>query len=65
MVAYLRTIAIGVDVTFNAVLGGSAYETLSARIGKSILSGGWASKINFPDWLHRHFIEAIFDTDFN
>lgn len=64
VIAYFRTIAVGVDITINAVLGGKNYETLSARIGKSILSGGWASKINWPDWLHKHFIEAIFETDF-
>jgi hypothetical protein len=62
MWAYLRPILLGLDITINAILGGAAYQSLSCRVGVSILGGTWASRIDWPDWLHRHFVEAVFET---
>lgn len=61
-VPYLRTVAISVDIMANAVIGGEPYQTLSCRVGVSILGGTWASRIPWPDWLHKHFVEAVFET---
>lgn len=61
MLGYIRTIAIGLDVTLNAVIGGAAYQTVSCRVGVSILGGTWASRIPWPGFLHDHFVNAVFE----
>ena len=59
---YLVTVAIGLDVFANAILGGKRYQTLSCRIGESIDSGGWASHIPWPSALLNHFKSAVYVT---
>lgn len=56
---YFVGIFLGVDILFNSILGGTHYQTISCRIGISILTGGWASKISLPSWLKAHFIHAV------
>ena len=62
MLTYVKAILIGLDITINAICGGDTYMTLSCRIGLSIQSGGWASKVPWPDAFRRHFINAVFET---
>lgn len=64
--AYAWNIVIAIDQLANALLGGWHDETISSRLGKSILKGGWASKVPWPRWLHDHFIESVEpDEDWN
>jgi hypothetical protein len=60
--AYLIAIAIGFDVLVNALLGGRQYQTLSCRVGESIESGGWASRVPWPAWWRAHCISAVYRT---
>jgi hypothetical protein len=59
-----RVIAIllGIDVLANALTGGRQYQTISCRIGESIQSGGWASKVSWPRWWVSHCISSVFET---
>ena len=58
MLRYTMAVLIGIDILINALTGGDAYTTLSARLGKNIEGGGWASKIPWPNWLKRHFLDT-------
>lgn len=57
---------IGLDVFANSVLtvfvGGTAYTTISARIGMSILNNGWANDVHWPKRVRQHFLDAVFIT---
>lgn len=57
---------IGFDVLANAVItlfvGGEAYTTISCRVGMSIKSGGWASRVPWPQWWINHCEESVFET---
>ncbi len=57
--AYLKAVFVGFDVLINAVVGGRPYQTLSCRVGESILEGGWASRIPWPRRLKLHFIHSV------
>jgi hypothetical protein len=59
---YLLGIAIGLDVIVNAILGGRQYQTMSCRIGESIRSGGWASRIPWPAWWRAHCLSSVYET---
>ena len=59
-VRHLLAIAIGFDVLANAILGGREYQTLSCRIGESILRDvGWAARIPWPLWFRAHCISSV------
>jgi len=59
---YLIGVFLGWDVFVNAVTGGAHYQTISCRIGESINSGGWASRVPWPaSWLD-HFRQAIHES---
>ncbi len=53
---------IGIDVLANAIIGGRPYQTISCRIGESIESGGWASKVHWPQWWEQHCTSSVFET---
>jgi hypothetical protein len=62
MIRYLLAILIGFDVLANAVIGGARYETISCRIGVSIMGGGWAANVPWPAWFRAHCIGAVYET---
>ena len=59
---YVLAVLIGLDVFVNAILGGQVYQTLSCRVGESIASGGWASRVPWPAWWVRHCSASIYTT---
>ena len=59
---HTRSVLLGIDVLINAILGGNAYQTLSCRIGISIINEGWASKVKWPSALYNHFVSAVYNT---
>ena len=56
---YVWKVLLAIDQLGNAMLGGWHDETISSRVGKSILAGGWASKVPWPKWLRDHWIETV------
>jgi hypothetical protein len=63
LINYLYNIMVALSQLFNVlVLLGDPDESTSGRLGKSIVSGGSASKIPWPGFLKRHFIASI-ETD--
>ena len=59
MLTLLRAVNyLGAGGHANTIIGGPAHQTLSERIGESILRGGLASKIPMPGWLREHFERA-------
>ena len=38
--SYAKAVFVGFDVLVNAVLGGRPYQTLSCRVGESIMDNG-------------------------
>lgn len=59
MPAYPRAILIGLDVLSNAVLGGRPYQTLSCRIGESIIENGWAARLPLSRSFIRHCLASV------
>jgi hypothetical protein len=55
---WLGNIGFALSCLFNALLGGHVHESLSARIGASILRGGFFAQLPMPRMLRRHFEEA-------
>jgi hypothetical protein len=55
---YLSNVGATLSCLANALIGGEFGETLSARIGLSILRKGRASRIPYPEALRDHFIDA-------
>lgn len=53
MKRYLLNLAIAVDQGWNAFLGGHPDETISSRVGKAALRGGWFALAceRLIDWL--------------
>lgn len=62
MLRYVLAVLIALDILANALTGGEAYTTVSARIGESIQANGWASRVPWPAALRRHFINSVFET---
>lgn len=56
MANYLINVGATISCLANALIGGEYGQTLSCRIGLSILSKGCAHKIPFPNILRDHFI---------
>lgn len=56
---YVYNLVAGFSRLFNAVIGGDPAETLSSRLGKSVVAGGWASHAPLPWWLRAHFVACI------
>lgn len=63
LINYLYNVMVAISQLFNVVvLLGDPDESTSGRLGKSIVSGGLASKIPWPGFMKRHFIASI-ETD--
>jgi hypothetical protein len=55
---YALTVLLAFDAFVNALFGGRLYDTISARVGRSILFGGWAARVPWPGFARRHFLWA-------
>jgi hypothetical protein len=62
MPRYVFAVLIGLDVFTNAIIGGVPYQTISCRIGESIVDHGWASHVPWPRWWIDHCISSVFST---
>lgn len=51
---YPLTLLIGFDSFVNIICGGRFGDTISARTGRSIAFGGWASRMRWPHWWRKH-----------
>lgn len=60
--SHILAVLIALDVLVNACLGGRSYQTLSCRLGESIRSGGWASRVPWPAWFRAHCDAAVYTT---
>ncbi|WP_047308767.1 hypothetical protein [Rhodopseudomonas palustris] len=56
---YVWNLLLAIDQLGNALAGGWHDETISSRVGKSILAGGWASKVWWPRWLRDHWLDSV------
>ncbi|AZO29421.1 hypothetical protein [Mesorhizobium sp. M1B.F.Ca.ET.045.04.1.1] len=56
MANYFINLGATLSCLANSLVGGEYGQTLSCRIGLSILDKGWAYKIPFPNILRDHFI---------
>jgi hypothetical protein len=57
---YLYNVMVATSQFLNVVFfGGDPDESISGRIGKSILSGGWASNVPWPNFMYFHWIGSI------
>jgi hypothetical protein len=59
MPAYPRAILIGLDVLCNAVLAGRPYQTLSCRVGESIMDNGWAAHVPWSRAWINHCLASV------
>ena len=59
MPAYPRAILIGLDVLSNAVLAGRPYQTLSCRVGESIMDNGWAAHVPWSRAWINHCLASV------
>ena len=59
MPAYPRAILIGLDVLVNAVLAGRPYQTLSCRVGESIMDNGWAAHVPWSRAWINHCLASV------
>ena len=50
---------MGFDVLVNAILGGRPYQTLSCRVGESIMDNGWAARMPWPRGWIDHFLRSV------
>lgn len=55
---YFYNVGSALSCLFNALIGGEADESLSLRIGRSILRGGLASRVWMPAGLKGHFVRV-------
>ena len=56
---YLYNLHVALSQLINTLLGGDPDESLSGRIGKSLVAGGWAARVPWPALLRRHWLAAI------
>ena len=57
---YLYNIATMLSQGVNVIVFfGDPDESLSSRLGKSIASNGWASKVPWPKCVKAHFVRSI------
>jgi hypothetical protein len=57
---HLYAVLIAVDVLASALTGGGPYKTISCRFGQSMMNGGWASRVRWPDWWVAHCEAAVY-----
>lgn len=51
---WILSVLLGLDCLVNTILGGRFPDTISARLGRSIELGGWASRVPWPAWWVAH-----------
>lgn len=56
---YLYNLHVALSQLANVLIGGDPDESLSGRIGKSILADGWAARVPWPAVLRRHWLAAV------
>ena len=57
---YLYNVMVAVSQLANVVLfAGDPDGSISGRIGKSLLAGGWASQVPWPKFMYDHWIASI------
>ena len=57
--SYAKAVFVGFDVLINALVGGRPYQTLSCRVGESIMDDGWAAPVPWPrPWID-HFLHSV------
>ncbi|MCY1705249.1 hypothetical protein [Pannonibacter sp. SL95] len=59
---YLYNLHVALSQLVNVLIGGDPDESVSGRIGKSLVAGGWAARVPWPAILRRHWLAAI-ETD--
>lgn len=59
---YALGVLLGIDILINALLGGQHYQTVSCRIGDSIMADGWAARVPWPAWFRSHCLESVYPT---
>jgi hypothetical protein len=59
MPGYPRAIPIGLDVLSNAILAGRPYQTLSCRVGESIMDDGWAAHVPWSRAWINHCLASV------
>ena len=57
--SYAKGVFVGFDVLVNAILGGRPYQTLSCRVGESIMDNGWAARVPWPRAWIDHFLHSV------
>lgn len=58
MLSYLYNIGVALSRLGNTLIGGDPGDSLSRRIGTSILGGGFWSHVPMPETLRDHFIRS-------
>ena len=57
---YLYNVMVAVSQLANVVLfAGDPDESISGRIGKSLLAGGWASQVPWPEFMRTHWLASV------
>lgn len=56
---YLYNLATALSQLLNTLIGGDPDESLSGRIGKSLMKGGWAARVPWPGFLRDHWIGSV------
>ena len=57
--SYAKAVFVGFDVLINAIFGGRPYQTLSCRVGESIMDNGWAARVPWSQQLKDHFLGSV------
>ncbi len=59
-VNYAYNVMVATSQLANTVLFfGDPDESISGRIGKSIVAGGWAAHVPWPGFMRRHWLGSI------
>jgi hypothetical protein len=61
MPGYIYNLGLALTRLGNALIGGHPDHTLSSRIGRSILSGGFWSHVPMPETWRAHFVLSVED----
>lgn len=57
---YLYNVMVATSQFLNVVFfGGDPDESISGRIGKSIVAGGWAAQVPWPSFMRRHWLASV------
>jgi hypothetical protein len=57
---YLYNVMVALSQLVNTVLlFGDPDESISGRIGKSIVAGGWAAHVPWPEFMRAHWLASV------